>query len=443
MLTRPLLAARLRAAGLAGAAFLALAASACGPSRPTAAPTARAIAATQTPAPTATPSATATPTATRTATATRTPTATATPTPPAERELLLPMSHEYQGWNNCGVVSAGMVLSYYGIERGQYEIAAAVRPYKDDKHVGSDELLDYFRSQGLEGRLLVNGSVARLHELVAAGVPVIVRTILEPGDDIGHYVVIRGYDSAAHTLIANDSYFGPEHVIPEAHFAKIWAPFNHSYIPVYRPAQAGEVRHILGEDDDEKAMYRRAGQAAQSWTREAPDDPYAWLNLGDNLLALGEPVAALEAYDKAVAIGLPPRTFWYRFGPFEARLAARHYRELLTTSQVVLDKMPCIEELRLLRGQAHEALGEEEQAIEEYLLAFEYHTNWAPAVAALTRLGAALPATPTPTPLGTPNVPPTRTPTPSPTGATPAEDTATPSATSAAPAEGTATPTAP
>jgi len=257
--------------------------------------TAVAPAATAVPSPTASPTATSTATATLTPTPTATATSTPTPTPLPEARLLSPMTHEYQGWNNCGAVSAEMVLSYYGIERGQYEIAAVLRPYRDDKHVGTDEMLEYLRAAGLEGRVLVNGGAERLQAFVASGIPVIIRTILQPGDDIGHYVVIRGYDRAAQTLIANDSYYGPEHVISEQALEAIWAPFNHSYIPIYRPAQAEEVCDILGEDCNEQAMYRRAEEAARAWTERTPGDAYAWYCLGDDLLALGQPDLVPEA----------------------------------------------------------------------------------------------------------------------------------------------------
>lgn len=361
---------------------------------------------TPTPTATATPTATVTPSATATATPTATPTATLTPsitptstatptvTPMPQSVLLSPMSHEYQDWNNCGAVSAAMVLSYYGIRRSQYDVAAILRPHKDDKHVGVDELIAYLRAEGLEARVLVNGNAEQLRSLIAAGIPVMISTWLEPGKDIGHYRVVRGYDRRAGTLVLNDSYYGPQITMSTSDLEKVWAPFNHRYIPVYRPAQAAEVCRILGQDCDVQAMNRRAAEAAREWTRSAPRDPYAWLNLGDDLLALGDPTAALEAYAKATAIGLPPRLYWYRFGPFEALVAAKQYDELLKASEPILAQLPAIEELHLLRGQAYEGLGQNDKAIEAYRLALQYHANYAPALAALQRLAAVAPATP-------------------------------------------------
>ena len=395
--------------GLSRAALglLALALTSCqviaAPPTPTAIPTATPTA-TATPSPTATATATATPTAT--ATATRSPTATPTPsaTPLPQARLLSPMVHEYQGWNNCGAVSTEMVLSYYGIRRSQYEVAAVLRPYKDDKHVGYQEMLAYFRDLGLQADLRVNGDVERLEALIAAGVPVIIQTWLEPqGEhkDIGHYRVVRGYDRRAGTVILNDSYFGPAVSLTQAQLEAVWAGFNHRYIPVYRPEQAEEVCRILGADCDPQAMYQRAAEAERQRTEKAPDDLYAWYNLGDDLLALGQVAAANEAYARAIAIGLPARMCWYRFGAIEAQLAAGQYQQVLMMTDAVLARLPSMEEMHLFRGQAYEGLGQESKAIEEYQLACKYHTGYAPAVAALERLGAPIPPTPVVTPVKT------------------------------------------
>ena len=162
---------------------------------------------------------------------------------------------------------------------------------------------------------------------------------------------------------------------------------------------------VLGPDCDPATMYGRAADAARAWIEEAPNDAYAWFSLGDDLLALGDYEGAIAAYDRARAIGLPEHMFWYRFGPFEAYLKAGQYEQVLSQSEPVLAALPGIEELRMLRGQALEALGRMEEAIEEYRLAYIYHTDYAPAMAALGRLGVNLPPRPTITPTPTPTAP--------------------------------------
>ncbi|MCL6431780.1 MAG: C39 family peptidase [Anaerolineae bacterium] len=396
--------ARLAAPGIA--LLLLLGQTACGIAfaRPNPTPTATATAtatSTPTPTPTSTATATATPTATPTATATPTPTLTPTNTPPPDAVLLSPMSHEYQDWNNCAPISAAMVLSYYGIQKGQYEVAAALRPHKDDKHVEADEVIAYLRGYGLEAGLYVNGTPERLEALVGAGVPVLIQTWLNDRPT-GHYRVIRGYDRSAGVFILNDSYYGPKVSLTVAALERVWAPFNHRYIPVYPPQRAAEICRILGEDCHSESMYRRAAAAAREWIERSPNDPYAWFSLGDDLLALGDAAGALEAYGRAAQIGLPEHMLWYRFGPFEAHLALGQYDEVLSLSKPVLEELPAIEELHIFRARAYEGLGQPDMAREEYRLAFLYHPGYPPAVEGLERLGAELPPTPTITPTRTP-----------------------------------------
>jgi tetratricopeptide (TPR) repeat protein len=338
---------------------------------------------------TAAPTATLTPTATATPTAPPTPQPTATPTcaPPPSAAQLTPMSFEYQDWNNCGAIAAEMALSYYGIQVNQYQAAAALRPHKDDKHVATDELLAYFQSFGLQGHVFIAGDSARLEALVGAGIPVIISTLLKPGDDIGHYRVVRGYDHAGQTFTLNDSYYGANVHLTWAELEAVWAPFNHRYLPVYHPEATDEVSRIAGADSDPSAMFTRAAGAARQLTAQAPGDVYAWLNLGDDLLGLGDAEGAIAAYDRAHAIGLPARLYWYRFGPFQAWLAAGQYDRVLAESERVLRGLPASEEMHLFRAQACEGLGQREQAIAEYELALKDHTGYAPAVAALQRLG--------------------------------------------------------
>jgi hypothetical protein len=91
------------------------------------------------------PTATATPTAAPTLAATFTPTPAPTValTPLAERVFLAPMTHEYQKLNNCGPVALAIALSYYGVERTQFEIAPLVKGYDKDRSVSPEEMVAY------------------------------------------------------------------------------------------------------------------------------------------------------------------------------------------------------------------------------------------------------------------------------------------------------------
>ena len=402
----------------AGLALLTVALSSCGlvapPPTPTPTATATATATptltpTATATPTLTPTATSTPTLTPTATATATPTHTPVPLPTASPKsaLLSPMSFEWQDWNNCGVVSAEMVLSYYGVQKNQYQIAAVLKPYVDDKHVAASEILGYLAQYGLKGNIYVDGTVDRLEQLVAAGIPVMIQSWLD-NRPTGHYRVIRGYDKAGGYLILQDAYYGPAVHYTPAQLEKVWEPFNYNYIPIYKPEQEATVRSIIDADWDPAAMYKRAAADAHQWTQDSPQDPYTWYNLGDDLLGLGDIQGAIQNYEKAIAIGLPPHMFWYHFGPFDAYMAAKQYDKVLALTEAPLKEFDGIEELHEYRAEAYEALGETDKAIEEYLLVIKYHTGYPKAVQALQRLGVPLPATPTITPTRAPTA--TRTP---------------------------------
>ena len=127
---------------------------------------------------------------------------TPTPLPPTVR--LTGLTHAWQTWNNCGPATLAMNLSYFGSRATQADIAAALRPFKDDKNVNPDELAAYVRGQGLAAQARVNGSPEILRQLVSAGVPVLIETWYEPkpNDGMGHYRLLIGFDDAAQEWIA-------------------------------------------------------------------------------------------------------------------------------------------------------------------------------------------------------------------------------------------------
>ena len=333
------------------------------------------------------PTATATPTVTPTLAATFTPIPTLTPL--AERVFLTPMTHEYQKLNNCGPVALAIALSYYGVERTQFDIAPLVKGYDKDKNVSPEEMVAYLSKVGLGGKARLNGDPAILMALVSNGIPVIVGQWLERPHDgvlVGHYRVVRGHDQVAEVIIVNDPYTGPEVRFSYALFDERWRPFNRCYIPVYLPEQEAVVRAILGTDWEDEAMYQRALASAQREVEEIGDN-YAWFNLGDDYLAVGEYREAADAYGRALEMGFPSHFLWYHYGPLEAYNALGEYQKVLSLSEEVLAQAPDVEEIRYQRGLAYLGLGEMEKAKTEFELAVQYNPNYTMAVQALAGLG--------------------------------------------------------
>jgi tetratricopeptide (TPR) repeat protein len=338
-----------------------------------------------TPTRTPSPSPTATPSPTPTPIPTRTP--TPWPTPPSAI-FLEPMNHEYQKLNNCGPVSLAAAASFFGVEITQFDAADVVKGSPEDKNVSPQEMVSYLHWLGLGAVYRVNGDEELMKRLLANDLPVIVHQWLARPQDgvlVGHYRVLRGYDTNRDLFIANDPYTGPEFSISYAQFDEWWRPFNRGYIPVYRPEQEALVAAILGDDWEEETNHRHALAQAQAETQTVGDG-YAFFNLGDEYLALGDPAAAVVAYDKAFAFEFPDHFLWYQFGPLEALNQVGDHQRVLDMSEQLIAQAGELEEVRLERGLAYLGLGDATAARAEIEKALAANPHYARAIAALDRL---------------------------------------------------------
>jgi tetratricopeptide (TPR) repeat protein len=211
-----------------------------------------------------------------------------------------------------------MNLSYFGSRATQAEVAATLRPFKDDKNVSPDELAAYARAQGFHALARVNGSPETLRQLLSAGVPVLIETWYEPkpNDGMGHYRLLVGFDDAAREWIAYDSYDSHGLVkgqpyagirLPYDAVTRDWPVFNRTYLLVYDETRAAAVEQVVGEEMDDAVMWPRALTAAEAAVAVQPDDPFAWFNLGSSLTALERFTEAASAYDRSRQLGLPWR----------------------------------------------------------------------------------------------------------------------------------------
>ena len=310
-----------------------------------------------------------------------------------EETFLASMNHEYQKLNNCGPVSLAAAASFYGAEITQFDAADVVKGSPEDRNVSPPEMVDYLRSLGLGAVYRVNGNEELMIRLLANDLPVIVHQwLVRPHDGVlvGHYRVLRGYDAAQGHFITNDPYTGPEYPIPYAQFDEWWRPFGRGYIPVYRPDQEALVAAILGGDWNEEENHRRALVQAQMET-ETLADGYAFFNLADEYLALGDLEAAVAAYDKAFTFEFPDHFLWYQFGPLEAFNQAGAYQRVLDVTTEVLAQAGELEEARLQRGIAYLGLGDPDAARAEMEKALAANSRYEPARAALDEVGVPSP----------------------------------------------------
>jgi tetratricopeptide (TPR) repeat protein len=359
--------------------------------------------ATPTPRPTLVPDATSTPTATPTPTDTATPTPTAvlTPTPlplPISAQLP-PITHTYQTWNNCGPATLSMALQYLGWKGTQADTASVLKPDPEDKNVSPYEMQEYIHSLGLDAVLRVGGDLTRLKRLIAAGFPVIVETwfIPEPGDQMGHYRLLTGYDDRAGHFVAQDSYNGPNLPLDYAAFDELWRVFDRVYLVLLDSSRADQLAAILGEDADDGLMFLGALDVAVAETVQPTDEcvayencadmtAFAWFNVGTNLTSLARHEEAATAYDQARVLGLPWRMLWYQFGPYESYYSIGRFDDVITLATATLAPVGNLEESYYWRGLAYLAKDDVNRARSDFQAAVKYNPGFDAAVQALAAL---------------------------------------------------------
>lgn len=320
--------------------------------------------------------------------------------PAAASVELTGFTHIWQKWNNCGPATLAMNLSYYGLVLNQLDVAATLKPNWDDKNVSPEEMADFARSQGFQAWVRVNGDFDRLRLLLSNGVPVLVETWLElePGNGMGHYRLLTGYDDASQQWTAFDSYVSAGVAADQPYrgihlsyeeLGHLWAVFNRTYVLIYTDDMAPLVLSILGEEVDDSSMWQRALRQAQAEVEQRPDDPFAWFNLGTDLVALGQFEQAGVAYDRARVIGLPWRMLWYQFGPFRAYYETLRYQELIALADATIATAGDIEEVYYWKGLGLAAQGDTTGARQVWQRALELNPNYAEAASALSAIGAA------------------------------------------------------
>ncbi len=346
--------------------------------------------------PTATHQPTPAPTSTAGPTATRQP----SPTPLPGSVALPAPAWEKQDINNCGPAALAMYLRYYGWEGDQFTISDLIKPVPQDRNVNVEELVYYARTRAgwLNAEFRVGGSLDKLKQFLAAGIPVMIEESFEfeepfwPNDDLwaAHYQLLTGYDDEAQAYVGQDSFYGADQTIPYGKLDANWKIFNRVYIIIYLPGQAATVQAILGEDWDVDTNRRNALETAQAEIDADPEDAFAWFNLGSNRVYFGEYGEAALAYDQARTLGLPQRMLRYQFGPFFAYFHSMRSEELMALTEYALERTPNSEEALLWHGWAYYRLPEPDlnRSISLWREALQANPNYEDARYALEYVGA-------------------------------------------------------
>jgi hypothetical protein len=318
------------------------------------------------------------------------------PTPPPARVLLSAPEWEKQDWNNCGPATLAIGLRYHGWEGDQFAISDLLKPDRGDRNVNIDELVYFVRTQAgwMEADYRVNGTPEILKRFIAEGYPIIVEkgyTIVSDGPDAGwagHYLLLTGYDDQAGIFFGQDSFIGPDQEIPYEVLDEGWQAFNRAYLYYYPRNDPPPLEAILGNDLDPDLNREAALSVAQEEVREAENNPYAWFNLGTNLLYFERYDEAAEAYDVALRLGLPWRFTRYQFGPYIAYFNVGRNEDVIQLADATLQRTSKAEESMLWRGWARYRSGDYFGAVEDFRDALEINPNYFDAQYALDFIGA-------------------------------------------------------
>ena len=321
-----------------------------------------------------------------------------------ESTLELPAAHrmrnlgsEYQGWNNCGPATLTNALKYFGYANDQNRAANWLKPNYEDKNVSPWQMAQFVNTQIPELPVFAiarnGGDLDLLKRLIFNGFPVLIEKGYEPSGYtwMGHYLLLAGYDDALEEFMTMDSFRGPNTIYSYADIEEYWQHFNYSYIVLYPVTRQDELLALLGDDADEWQNHISALELARAEAIADNDDAFAWFNMGSSFVELGMVDAAAQAYDRAIALGLPWRMFWYQFGALEAYYHTGRYDDMM---RIVRQNQndgggQYVEETYYYLGMAREGRGELDKALTNYIIALEFNPNFTPAREARDRLRGA------------------------------------------------------
>lgn len=305
------------------------------------------------------------------------PTPTLTPLPLPNQKSIPLRTHVFQTFNNCGPASLSMLLSYQNFTISQQELGQELRPYQhpqgdnDDKSVTVAELAKKAERLGFTVFYRPNGTMEQLQQFIAAGFPVLVRTWLNETDDIGHYRIVRGYDTVTQQILQDDSYQGKDLQIPYAVFERMWRPFHYEYMVIGTTADAVRLAAIVGESTSTAYAWESMRERAQrEYSRDQSSYSLFTQSVAEYYLGrYGESVRLYEL----VKAGLPRRMLWYQIEPIEAYLALGNSAEVFRlTDEILNDENRAFSELYILRAKAYRQMGDEQAATREDDLAQLY-----------------------------------------------------------------------
>ncbi|MGZ5444054.1 MAG: tetratricopeptide repeat protein [Thermoanaerobaculia bacterium] len=208
-----------------------------------------------------------------------------------------------QKWDikSCGAGALSAVLQHYGDPVSMAEWDASLP--KTRGGVMSIDLVLAARERGFDANL-VTGDAGLVDAELRAGRPVILmlQVIQAPGKgyDFFHYIVIDGHDPDKN-LYRTQFGDGKSRWARLERIEPAWKPTRYATV-VIRPADPNAKALRAAVQLEEEGKYALAAQGYREILAQDPRSLLAWTNLGNAEMRLGRPVAAEEAFRKALEI---------------------------------------------------------------------------------------------------------------------------------------------
>jgi len=291
-----------------------------------------------------------------------------------DRRYLGDLPYDAQWLNNCGPVTTNMVLGYYGIELSQGYTANKLRPSPRDVSVGAIEMVTFAEIEyGYGGEVGWGGNMRLLETLIANDVPVIALQPLDPSSDINHFRVVHGYDRSRGVVMVSDSYRGRNLEWSYEYFEGLWNRRGYSYSLIYPSNKTALVEAITERFRADDNTRDREGLArTEQFVKDAPNDPWAWLQWGQTLYHRERYQESLRAWERANELGLPEKALWYNVWPISLLNQTGSNEAARDLASDVIANNPGSSEAYYERARANHALGDTQNARENLRLALEF-----------------------------------------------------------------------
>ncbi len=297
-----------------------------------------------------------------------------------------------QTFNNCGPATLSMVMSWAGTPQDQNYLGSVMRPYQnpagdnDDKSISSAEFVRWAQEFDLYAMNRPNGTIDLLKTFTTNGIPVVVKSWLNPNEDIGHFRVITGFDEASQTIYYEDSYNGPNLAMSYEEFTGMWQPFHYEYFIVVPPRLQSIVESIVGPEMDKSLAWRNTVDRANTELVADSTAVYPWFNIAVASYYLKNYQESVNAYEQ-VKTRLPRRMLWYQIEPIQAYAELGNTEQVISlTTAILSDQNRAFSELYLIRGNLYLEQGQTAAARQEFEQAILYNKNLTEAQKALNKL---------------------------------------------------------